>query len=111
MAARGSVAKEWATQKIIECFGQDNVIIVDKKLYVNTKEDGTPIQVAISLTCPKTMVGISEEQTPAAPKFSGGIDFENMGASSFAAPTAQAPAEITQSERDTVLELMKSLGL
>lgn len=109
MAARGTQAKEWVTQKIIECFGQENVISADKKLYICTKEDGAPIQIAITLTCPKTMVGAGS--VPAASAFSGGIDFESMTSVSFDAPAPTEPAQITPDERNTVLELMKSLGL
>ena len=94
--------------KIIECFGQDNVILSDKKLYINTKEDGAPIQVCIALTCPKTLVGVNASVPTSA--FSGGLDFENMGTAT-AAPEPFKPAEITPEERQTVQDLMKALGL
>ena len=42
--------------------------------------------------------------------FSGGLDFENMGAT-IAAPAPTQPAEISEKERETVVELMKRLGL
>lgn len=105
--ARGSVAKEWAMQKIIECFGRDNIILSDKKLYINTKEDGMPIQVCVALTCPKTMVG--EEAAAAVATAKTGVDF-----GAFGAPTTPEPskvAEITPEERQTVQDLMRSLGL
>ena len=106
--ARGNVAKEQIVKKIIECFGQDNVIYQDKKLYINTTEDGTPIQVCLSLTCPKVMVGV--ESRPTAAAFSGGLDFESMGAATTA-PEPYKPAEITDEERETVQDLMRKLGL
>ena len=105
--ARGSVAKEWVAQKIIECFGRDQVILSDKKLYINTKEDGMPIQVCVALTCPKAMVG--EEAAAAVATAKTGIDF-----GAFGAPTTLEPskaAEITPEERQTVQELMRQLGL
>ena len=105
--ARGNAAKEWAMKKIIECFGQENVILSDKKLYINTKEDGMPIQVCVALTCPKTMVG--EEAAAAVATAKSGVDF-----GAFGAPTAPEPhktAEITPTERQTVQDLMKALGL
>ena len=43
--AKGNFAKEEVMKKIIECFGQDQAFIYDKKLYITTKEDGAPIQV------------------------------------------------------------------
>lgn len=105
--ARGNEAKAWATQKIIECFGQNQVVLSDKKIYINTKENGEPIQVCVALTCPKTMVG--EEAAAAVATAKTGVDF-----GAFGAPTTPEPpkvAEITPSERQTVQELMKSLGL
>ena len=106
--ARGSIAKEWVTQKIIECFGQDSVILSDKKLYITTKENGEPIQVCLALTCPKTMVGGEAiEKVVAAAKT--GVDF-----GAFGAPTEPEPvktAEITPDERQRVQDLMKALGL
>lgn len=111
MAARGTEAKEQITQKIIECFGQDQAFIYDKKIYINTKENGERIQVALTLTCPKNLVGIEATGSP-VPKsaFSGGLDFESMGAAG-AVPEPFKPAEITPDEKATVQELMKRLGL
>ena len=109
--ARGSEAKEWVAKKIIECFGQENVIESDKKLYINTKENGERLQICISLTCPKNLVGVEATSSP-VPKsaFSGGLDFETMGAAT-ATPEPFKPAEITPDEKATVQELMKRLGL
>ena len=106
--ARGSQAKEWVTNKIIECFGQENVVLFDRKLYINTKEDGEAIQICVALTCPKTFVGM--DIAPKASAFSGGLDFESMGVAT-AAPESFKPAEITPEERQTVQDLMRSLGL
>lgn len=110
--ARGSQAKEEITKKIIEFFGQENAIIYDKKIYITTQEDGAPIQVCLSLTCPKTLVGVDSTASVEPPKsaFSGGIDFESMGLST-PEPTAFTPAEITSAEKETVRDLMARLGL
>ena len=110
--ARGNFAKEEITKKIIECFGQDRVILYDKKLYITTTEDGAPIQVCLTLTCPKTMVSPTGETNAAEPPksaFSGGIDFENLGG--VYDPSTFKPAEITPEEKETVMELMKRLNL
>ena len=107
--ARGSEAKEQIGKKIIECFGQDQAFWYDKKLYINTKEDGTPIQVCISMTCPKNPVGQSSP-VPADSAFSGGLDFESMGTATVA-PEPFKPAEISPEERETVVDLMRRLGL
>lgn len=111
--AKGSIAKEQVIQKIIECFGQNQAFVYDKKLYINTTENGEPVQICLSLTCPKTIIspddGSVATPTPTT-AFSGGIDFAAMSAAS-AAPTEKVVPQISQSERETVLELMKSLGL
>lgn len=109
--ARGNAAKEEITKKIIECFGQDNVILYDKKVYINTQEDGAPIQVCLTLTCPKTMVGMESATVESVkPSFSAGIDFESMGMET-PAPTPFQPAEISEKEKETVRDLMARLGL
>ena len=111
--AKGNFAKEEVMKKIIECFGQDQAFIYDKKLYITTKEDGAPIQVCLTLTCPKTLVSPSGATAPAEPPksaFGGGFDFESMGATT-AEPEPFKPAAITPEERDTVRELMKRLNL
>ena len=111
MAARGSLAKEEVAKKIIECFGRENVIEADKKLYINTKENGERLQICIALTCPKNLVGVEATNSPVSKSaFSGGLDFETMGAAT-ATPEPFKPAEITPDEKAKVQELMKRLGL
>lgn len=111
--ARGNLAKDYVTKKIIETFGPNECFLYDKKLYITTKEDGAPIQVCLSLTCPKTLVEPSGSTITAEPPksaFSGGIDFESMGLEP-SEPTVFKPAEITDKERETVRDLMARLGL
>lgn len=113
MAARGTAAKEEITKKIIECFGQDKCFLYDKKLYITTKEDGAPIQVCLSLTCPKSLVepsGSTVAVEPPKSAFSGGIDFESLGLEPSES-TVFKPAEITDKEKETVRDLMARLGL
>ena len=111
MAARGTEAKAQVIKKIIETFGPDIAKEIDKKIYITTKENGETIQVCLSLTCPKTLVGIDEAvvSTP-KPTFTDGFDFEAMPATAENVKPF-TPAEITPDERQTVLDLMKKLGL
>lgn len=109
MAARGNIAKELITEKILECFGRNEAFVLDKKIYINTKENGENIQVALTLTCPKNPVGQSSS-VPADSAFSGGLDFESMGTATVA-PEPFKPAEISPEERETVVDLMRRLGL
>lgn len=111
--ARGNQAKTEVIEKIIETFGQDNTILYDKKLYITTKEDGAPIQVCLSLTCPKTMVTPSGATAPTEPPksaFGNGFNFEDLGLET-SEPAAFKPADITPEEKATVRELMARLGL
>ena len=111
MAARGTEAKEQVMKKILECFGQNEAFVFDKKIYINTKENGEKVQVALTLTCPKVLIspdGVNA--APAKSAFSGGLDFESMGAAT-ATPEAFKPAEITPDEKETVVDLMSRLGL
>jgi len=109
MAARGSEAKEQVMKKILECFGQNEAFVFDKKIYINTKENGENLQICIALTCPKNMVGIQSTK-PTDSAFSGGLDFESMGTATVA-PEPFKPAEISPEERETVVDLMRRLGL
>lgn len=74
---------------------------MDKKVYINCPENGELVQIAITMTCPKTPVG--------TPTKGGGIDFEAMVAAG--AQTAFNPQEITDEEINTVKQLMKELDL
>lgn len=53
MTRKGELAKEQAISIIKNAFGEDFVLIQDKKIYVNVEENGEKIQFAISLTQPK----------------------------------------------------------
>jgi hypothetical protein len=105
--ARGAEAKANVVKKLQEAFGADFVGEYDKKVYVWSKENGEKIQIAISMTCPKTPVGAVN---PASLDFGGDLDFENMGAPVVAQANFE-PAEISEEEKQTVADLMAKLGL
>ena len=58
MAARGTIAKEKVEKKIAECFGEDFIGLYDRKCYVWANDGGERVQIAISMTCPKTPIEI-----------------------------------------------------
>lgn len=103
--ARGQIAKNNVEQKIKEAFGSDFIGIYDKKLYVWATENGERIQVALSLTCPKVPVAISDSPT------TGDFNFEDDAPNVVVAAGAFQPAEITTEERERVNDLMRKLGL
>ena len=106
--AKGDIAKKQIVEKIIEIFGQDKAFLADKKLYINTTENGQPIQVCIAMTCPKTM--IEGTSVVAETKATVSNAFDSFAAAPSSAASYQ-PAEITPEERATVVDLMKKLGL
>lgn len=99
--ARGTEAKNEVIKKIQSAFGADYIGEVDKKIYVWSKENGEKMQIAISLTCPKTPVGVVSI---------GDRNFEDDAAPIVAA-TSFEPAEITAEERENILSLMEKFGL
>ena len=98
--AKGVIAKQTVEDKIREVFGKDFLGVADKKIYVQAEEDGQMVQVAITMTCPKT------------PFAAGGITAEDgFPEGNFSAPTEYKPAEITNEELDNVRRMIKELGL
>ena len=75
----------------------------DKKHYFWSEEGGEKVQIAISMTCPKTPVG--EVSIPTG----GGIDF--TASTAAVAPAVHEPAEISDEEKTNIAELMARLGL
>ena len=105
MAAKGTIAKETITNKILEIFGKD-AFIYDKKLYVWVDENGERTQVAVTLTCPKVPVGeVVVVDRSQAPSFSDKLEFGVQEAQEA------AQTQITTDERENIRLLMKNLGL
>lgn len=70
MAKASDIAKEKIINSIAEMY--PNSAIIDKKLYVNMAIEGEVVQIAISLTAPKTKIDIgvdSSASTVSTPKF------------------------------------------
>lgn len=102
--ARGQVAKELVATKLAEAFGNDWIGEVDKKYYVWSQENGTKMQVCISMTIPKNPVGEVETENIGG---TGVLNFETMAAST---PAAE-PAKITEEEVKLAEDLLARLGL
>ena len=103
--ARGAIGKQNVINKIKQAFGADFIGEYDKKLYVWATENGERIQIALSLTCPKVPVAISDNPT------TGDFNFEDDAPNVVVAAGAYQPAEITKEERERVNDLMRKLGL
>jgi hypothetical protein len=103
--ARGNDAKEYVVNKMAEAFGDAWIGEYSKKYYVWSQENGERVQIAISLTCPKVPVEVSN--APVA----GDFNFEDDAPGVVVAAGGYQPAEITDDERDKVRELMRALDL
>ena len=99
--ARGAEAKKKVIEKIKEAFGDNFIGEANNKYYVYATEAGEKMQIAISLTCPKTPVVLE-----GVPSFDGGFDFS---AQPIVKP--EPVTEIKQEELDNVQALMERLGL
>ena len=106
--ARGNDAKEKLINLFIEAAGDKFLGVFDKKYYFMSNENGEQIQVAVSMTCPKTPVEFAAEV--AEPD--GDWDFtDDAPKTANAAVSNAAPAEITEEEVANIAALMEKLGL
>ena len=69
MAKASDVAKELIFNALSTTFSSS--MMIDKKLYINVEVDGEPVQIAVSLTAPKTKVefGLDTSKTETAPQY------------------------------------------
>ena len=108
--AKGTIAKEDVAKKIAAAFGADYLGEYDKKYYVYGMENGEKVQIAISMTCPKTAVEFA-----AAPATTAGGDWnfddDAPATTTVTVAPSAGPVEITQEERDNIADLMARLGL
>lgn len=103
--ARGNTAKINVEKKIQQAFGNDFVGVYDKKLIVWANDGGERVQIAITMTCPKTNYAAAGS-APA----SGDFNFEDE-MPQICAPTTTEPAELTPEETQRVEDLLAKLGL
>ncbi len=97
--AKGAEAKENLIKRFATAVGADYCGEQDKKYYFWSMENGEKVQVAVSLTCPKTPVminGVSNE-----------LNFEDDAP--VATPTTVK--QMDEEEKATLERLMKELDL
>ena len=95
--AKGSIAKENLLKRFATAVGEDYICEKDKKFYFWSTENGERVQVAISMTVPKTPV---ECNAPG-----GDLNFDTES------PIAAKPVEMGEDEKATLSRLMEELGL
>lgn len=91
MATRGTLAKDNVISIIQKAFGSDFVGVVDKKVIVWADDGNERVQIALSLTCPKSVVGAVETE--------------------LESPDVFVPAEITNEEQENIKKLLEKFGL
>lgn len=92
--SKGTIAKENLMQQFIAAVGDNYLGNEDgKKFYFTSTENGEPVQVCVTMTCPKTV-------------------FAASGQAQTATPTpASTTTTISAEDRAAVEELMAALGL
>lgn len=103
--AKGQIAKELVEKKIQAAFSTDYIGTFDKKIYVQAKENGEMVQIAISLTCPKVPVVVDNTVQI------GDYNFEDPITVTTNATGKFTPAEITDEERANIAALLERLNL
>ena len=95
--AKGSIAKENLIKRFATAVGEDFICEKDKKFYFWSTENGERVQVAVSMTVPKTPIECT------AP--GGDLNFETENV------TTVKPVEMQESEKEILDRLMKELDL
>lgn len=98
--AKGNEAKAALIKRFAAAVGADYLGEQDKKYYFNSKENGEVVQIAISMTCPKTPV-----------TFNGHGGDLNFDEDEPAPATSASPIEMSEDEQATLERLMNELGL
>lgn len=94
--ARGSIAKEEITQKILKEF--EGSFVNEKEIRIPWVENGETLQIKVALTCAKINVESSNGTMVA-------------GSDLTSAPVIDEAPVLTQQEKDKVNDLINRLGL
>ena len=94
--AKGSIAKEAITQKILDTF--EGSFVYGKEIRIPYDEDGNRVEIKITLTCAKENVG-------------GNSAFTVTEGQPTQPAQASVPAAPTEQEKANIADLMSRLGL
>ena len=104
--ARGNTAKGNVIEKIKNAFGTDFIGEFDKKVYVWADDGGEKVQISLTLTCPKTLIGAGQPVIKSTTKL-GELNFED--------PVVEIKqfvnADLSEQEQETINDLIRRLGL
>ena len=99
--AKGAIAKEEITQKILSAF--PSAFKYDKEIRIPVMENGEMVQIKCALTCAKVNVEVGADTAEPG-------DFPTP-ITAAVTPTSTEPIAPTEAEKATVAELLKQLGL
>ena len=98
---KGDIAKQNVLKKIQECFGDDYVNYLDKKIYVIANDGNDTVQIALSMTCPKVEVE----------KAGSAVSSTQATKTGAWESTPTQVAQITQEEKDNLKRLRLKFNL
>lgn len=101
--AKGALAKEQIFKKLLDVFDDSFMYNGGKELRIPWDEEGNLVQIKVTLTCAKDIVGAAGEVEHAA------VAKEEGPISSFPAP--HKPTEPSDEEKKNVEDLLAALGL
>ena len=102
--AKGALAKEALIKRFATAVGNDYCGELDKKYYFWSVENGERVQIAVSMTCPKTLIEFQGH--------GGDLNFDDDdGGSGGATAPAASPMTMSEDEAATLERLMKELDL
>jgi hypothetical protein len=104
--AKGSASKEIITNKILEVFS--NAFVNGKEIRVPMEEDGSSLEIKITLTAAKDIIGggISNSVTTSDSILSQTAST----AGTFVTPSATEKSEPTEEEKQAVADVLARLG-
>lgn len=102
--AKGAVAKEEIFNKMLETFEGSFMYNNGKELRINWDENGSPVQIKVTLTAAKEAVSVEGEVEHAA------VAKKTVPSSNFPEPITKI-AEPSAEEKQNVEDLLKALGL
>lgn len=100
--AKGAIAKEALIKRFATAVGADYCGELDKKYYFWSTENGERVQIAVSMTCPKTPVTFQGN--------GGDLNFEDDNGTPAVA-AKPSPVSMDEDEAATLERLMNELGL
>ena len=102
--ARGSVAKDKVVEIMKEAFGPDFITVEGSKVYVWAQDANERVQIALTMTCPKTFIETENSGNSGFPKSA----FDEDPAETASSANAK---DVTPQEQENIRALLERLGL